>query len=135
MSDGSEVGLAATVRDAALWLTFAREKTLNALTVPLLQAAAAQLEKAAADETVRAVVRGRAARMAMLADRGSAPPALDWGLLSHLVDDDAFGREVAALVDRLAEGPTRAYAQTKAALNASTLGLLEQAHTREQAGQ
>jgi enoyl-CoA hydratase len=82
-----------------------------------------------------AIGRARAARMAMLAERVPAATAFDWGLISHVVDDDAFDAEVAALVERLANGPTRAYAKVKAALNSSTLVMLEQAHRLERAGQ
>jgi enoyl-CoA hydratase len=82
-----------------------------------------------------AIGRARAARMSMLAERVPAATAFDWGLISHVVDDDAFDAEVAVLVERLANGPTRAYAKMKAALNASTLVMLEQAHALERAGQ
>ena len=62
--------------------------------------------------------------MALLAERIPAAQAFEWGLVSHLVDDDAFEAELEALVGRLASGPTLAHARTKAALAASTLALL-----------
>jgi enoyl-CoA hydratase/carnithine racemase len=230
-----DLGLQVALDGAALRLTFDRPNTLNALTVELMEAATARVEKAATDNAVRVVVltgagrafssgadlgdpndaakaptirtldaanglvraitrvpkpvvaavnglaagvgctialscdlavtrqsayfllafaniglmpdggatalvptaigRARAARMAMLGERVPAAKALDWGLISHVVDDEAFEGEVKAVVERLAQGPTRAYAKTKAAVNAATLGLLEQAHRLERAGQ
>jgi enoyl-CoA hydratase/carnithine racemase len=82
-----------------------------------------------------AVGRARAARMAMLAERIPAPRAADWGLITHAVPDETFDSEVEGLAARLAQGPTAAYAQTKHALNAATLGRLEQAFAIEAAGQ
>lgn len=82
-----------------------------------------------------AVGRARAARMAMLAERIPAPMAAEWGLLSHVVPDDDFDAEVERLARRLAEGPTLAYAQTKQALNATTLAGLPQALETERKGQ
>ncbi|MFJ2668161.1 enoyl-CoA hydratase [Nocardia fluminea] len=77
----------------------------------------------------------RAARMAMLAERIPAQLALDWGLISHIVPDGDFDTEIGQLTTRLAEGPTLAYAQTKRALNMSSLVLLERALAHERAGQ
>jgi enoyl-CoA hydratase/carnithine racemase len=82
-----------------------------------------------------AVGRVRAAQMAMLAERIPAPRAADWGLITHVVPDESFDSEVEGLTARLAQGPTAAYAQTKHALNAATLGRLEQAFAIEAAGQ
>ena len=82
-----------------------------------------------------AVGRARASRMALLADRIPAPQALEWGLVSHVADDDAFDDEVAALVQKLATGPTLAYGRAKAAIVAATLGTLDQAHALERVGQ
>ncbi|MQA63011.1 MAG: enoyl-CoA hydratase [Actinophytocola sp.] len=82
-----------------------------------------------------AVGRARAARMAMLAERIPAPLAAEWGLLSHVVPDDDFVAEVERLAQRLAEGPTLAYAQTKQAFNATTLAGLPQALETERKGQ
>ena len=82
-----------------------------------------------------AIGRVRASRMALLAERIPAQQAFDWGLVSHVVDDDAFDAELEALLATLASGPTLAYARTKAALAASTLALLEQAQRIESDGQ
>jgi enoyl-CoA hydratase/carnithine racemase len=69
----------------------------------------------------------RAARMAMLAERIPAPVAAEWGLVAQATPDADFHSEVRRLTERLANGPTSAYAQIKAALNATALALLEQA--------
>jgi 2-(1,2-epoxy-1,2-dihydrophenyl)acetyl-CoA isomerase len=59
----------------------------------------------------------RAAEMAMLGERVPAPQALEWGLVNRVAADDAFGAESDALLERLAAGPTRAYAGAKRQLN------------------
>jgi 2-(1,2-epoxy-1,2-dihydrophenyl)acetyl-CoA isomerase len=59
----------------------------------------------------------RAAEMAMLGERVPAPRALEWGLINRVVPDADFGAEIAALRDRLANGPTRSYAGSKRQLN------------------
>jgi 2-(1,2-epoxy-1,2-dihydrophenyl)acetyl-CoA isomerase len=60
----------------------------------------------------------RAAEMAMLGERVPAPRALEWGLINRVAPDDAFEAESDALLERLAAGPTRAYAGIKRQLNA-----------------
>jgi len=60
----------------------------------------------------------RAAEMAMLGERVPAPQALEWGLINRVAANDAFESEVDALAERLATGPTRAYAGAKRQLNA-----------------
>jgi 2-(1,2-epoxy-1,2-dihydrophenyl)acetyl-CoA isomerase len=61
---------------------------------------------------------GRAAEMAMLGERVTASDARRWGLVNHVLPDHELQEYVAALVDRLATGPTRSYAATKRQLNA-----------------
>jgi 2-(1,2-epoxy-1,2-dihydrophenyl)acetyl-CoA isomerase len=56
--------------------------------------------------------------MALLGERIPAPTALEWGLVNRVAADDAFETEVDALAERLATGPTRAYAGVKRQLNA-----------------
>ncbi|GGN20131.1 enoyl-CoA hydratase [Streptomyces fuscichromogenes] len=82
-----------------------------------------------------AIGRARASRMAMLAERVPAPLAAEWGLISHVVPDDVFETEVRRLVAQLAEGPTAAFAETKRALGAYSLGQLETALVIEREGQ
>jgi 2-(1,2-epoxy-1,2-dihydrophenyl)acetyl-CoA isomerase len=60
----------------------------------------------------------RATEMAMLGERISARRALEWGLINRVVPDDEFGRVVDELAERLAGGPTAAYAGIKRQLNA-----------------
>jgi len=59
----------------------------------------------------------RAAEMAMLGERITAPQALEWGLINRVFPDTTFAEDIAALRDRLAAGPTRSYAGTKRQLN------------------
>ncbi len=89
-----------------------------------------------ATATVAASVgRARAMRMALLGEPMPAREAYDAGLVSHLADDDSFEETVEALVVRLAGGPPLAYAATKKAVNAATLGHLNAALERERTGQ
>src|SRR4051795_4017908 len=60
----------------------------------------------------------RAIEMAMLGERIGEAQAAEWGLINRVVPDDDFEAEVEALVDRLAEGATAAYAGVKRQLNA-----------------
>jgi 2-(1,2-epoxy-1,2-dihydrophenyl)acetyl-CoA isomerase len=69
---------------------------------------------------------GRAAAMAMLGERVPAPQASAWGLVDVLTSDDSFAAEVDALAERLATGPTRAYAAAKAQLNARAYAGLDE---------
>jgi 2-(1,2-epoxy-1,2-dihydrophenyl)acetyl-CoA isomerase len=69
----------------------------------------------------------RAAEMAMLGERVSAPQALEWGLVNRVFANDDFARESAALTARLAAGPTRSYAASKRLLNEQLYsGMVEQ---------
>jgi 2-(1,2-epoxy-1,2-dihydrophenyl)acetyl-CoA isomerase len=61
---------------------------------------------------------GRAATMSMLGERIPAAQASAWGLVDVVASDDSFAAEVDALAERLATGPTRAYAAAKQQLNA-----------------
>ena len=64
----------------------------------------------------RLVGLGHATRLLMLGDTVSAEEAERIGLISFLVERDAFDDAVTALARRLATGPVQAYAQTKALL-------------------
>ena len=59
----------------------------------------------------------RASEMALLGERVPAEQALQWGLINRVVADDRLQEEVATLAERLARGPTRAYAGAKRQLN------------------
>jgi 2-(1,2-epoxy-1,2-dihydrophenyl)acetyl-CoA isomerase len=50
--------------------------------------------------------RARAMEMMMLGERIPAEKALEWGLISRVVDDEALESEAVALATRLAQGPT-----------------------------
>lgn len=50
--------------------------------------------------------RARAMEMMMLGERVPAEQALEWGLISRVVEDEALGSEAMALATRLAQGPT-----------------------------
>jgi 2-(1,2-epoxy-1,2-dihydrophenyl)acetyl-CoA isomerase len=59
----------------------------------------------------------RAVEMALLGERVPAHKALEWGLVNRVVSDDELVPEARALVERLASGPTVAYANAKRLLN------------------
>jgi 2-(1,2-epoxy-1,2-dihydrophenyl)acetyl-CoA isomerase len=59
----------------------------------------------------------RAMEMALLGERVPAAQAQEWGLINRVVADDELATEARALIDRLATGPTVAYANAKRLLN------------------
>jgi 2-(1,2-epoxy-1,2-dihydrophenyl)acetyl-CoA isomerase len=59
----------------------------------------------------------RAVEMALLGERVPAAQALEWGLVNRVVPDDELEATSSALLERLAAGPTRAYANAKRLLN------------------
>ncbi len=61
----------------------------------------------------------RAFEIALLAERFDAAQAREWGLVNRVVPQAEFDSAVAELAARLAQGPTHAYANTKALLNAT----------------
>jgi 2-(1,2-epoxy-1,2-dihydrophenyl)acetyl-CoA isomerase len=64
-----------------------------------------------------AIGKARAFQMALLGERVPAEQALEWGLVNWVYPDDQLIAEADALVQRLADGPTRSYASSKHALN------------------
>jgi 2-(1,2-epoxy-1,2-dihydrophenyl)acetyl-CoA isomerase len=60
----------------------------------------------------------------LLAERLPAAEAVRWGLADRVVADGELDDVTTALAVRLAAGPTRSYAATKRALNASMLSRL-----------
>jgi 2-(1,2-epoxy-1,2-dihydrophenyl)acetyl-CoA isomerase len=56
--------------------------------------------------------------MALLGEKIPAAQALEWGLINRAVADERLQEEVAALAQRLAAGPTLAYAAAKRQFNA-----------------
>ncbi|UYP19158.1 enoyl-CoA hydratase [Rhodococcus sp. Z13] len=79
--------------------------------------------------------RTRALKMALLAERLPAAEALASGLIAEVYPDDEFDASVEALVQRLADGPSPAFAATKNAINDATLTELDEAFARERSGQ
>ncbi len=70
--------------------------------------------------------KARALEMALLGDPIPARKALDWGLINRVVPDGALMDEARTLAGRLAQGPTRSYAQSKRALNNSFLKIMDE---------
>ncbi len=79
--------------------------------------------------------RARAMRMALLAEPLSAREAFEAGLVTHVAAADEYDDLVAKIVRRLAAGPPLGFAATKKAINAATLGHLDDALERERTGQ
>jgi 2-(1,2-epoxy-1,2-dihydrophenyl)acetyl-CoA isomerase len=67
----------------------------------------------------------RANEMAMLGERVPAATALEWGLVNRVVPDGELEAESAALLERLASGPTASYANWKRLVNRRLFGELE----------
>ncbi len=89
-----------------------------------------------ATATVAASVgRAKAMRLALLSDLLTAQEAYDAGLVSHVFADDDYSAQLEKIVRRLARGAPLAFAATKKAVNAATLGSLDGAFQRERAGQ
>ncbi len=72
------------------------------------------------------VGKARAMEMSLLAEKVPAPKALQWGLINAVYPSASLHEEADALANRLAAGPTRAYAAAKQALNKSLYGGLEE---------
>jgi enoyl-CoA hydratase/carnithine racemase len=64
----------------------------------------------------RLIGLARATELLLLGDRVDADRALEYGLATTVVDDDALAATAGALARRLAEGPTLAHSVTKALL-------------------
>ncbi len=73
----------------------------------------------------RTVGLKRSFEMAYLGERFGAEEAKAMGLVNRVASETAFESDVGALAGRLAAGPTRAYANAKALLQASTHRSLE----------
>jgi enoyl-CoA hydratase len=82
-----------------------------------------------------AVGRICAMRMALLAERIPAAEAFEWGLVTAVYPADQFDAEASSVISTLVSGPGIALRKTKNAINAATLGELEDALEREKRGQ
>jgi 2-(1,2-epoxy-1,2-dihydrophenyl)acetyl-CoA isomerase len=67
----------------------------------------------------RLIGLARARELSLLGEKLSAEKALDWGLINRVCDDEALMGQARALAERLAQGPTRAYAWMRQAYWAS----------------
>jgi 2-(1,2-epoxy-1,2-dihydrophenyl)acetyl-CoA isomerase len=67
----------------------------------------------------------RASELALLGERVPARQALEWGMVNRVTSDDELDGAVDALAERLATGPTAAYAGAKRQLNAWLFSRME----------
>jgi enoyl-CoA hydratase len=79
--------------------------------------------------------RGRAARMAMTAERVGAATAFEWGMISYITGDDDYQSVLDEVLRSVSGGPTLAFGWTKRALAAATLSTLEPVQAIEAEGQ
>jgi enoyl-CoA hydratase/carnithine racemase len=82
-----------------------------------------------------AIGRARTARMALLAEKITATTAFEWGMISHVVPDEAYDAEFEAVAQALAVGPTLSYGWIKRALRTATLSELGETQSVEVEGQ
>jgi len=73
----------------------------------------------------------RARELFLLDEPLTGEQALAAGLVTRLVDDDVLDGECAALAQKLATGPTAAFAAMKRNLNAAAVGALEETMAQE----
>lgn len=83
----------------------------------------------------RAIGRARATRMMMLGEKIGAEQAEQWGLIHKAVEDDALMDEARALAEKLASGPTLAYATMKKNIATALDGKLTEVLLAEAEGQ
>ncbi|WP_133365541.1 enoyl-CoA hydratase-related protein [Qipengyuania sediminis] len=83
----------------------------------------------------RAIGRPRATRMMMLGEKISARQAEEWGLIYRAVEDAALMTEANTLAQRLAEGPTLAYATMKRNISTALDGTINDVLLAEAEGQ
>jgi|TARA_B100000678_G_scaffold165828_1_gene138507 2-(1,2-epoxy-1,2-dihydrophenyl)acetyl-CoA isomerase len=83
----------------------------------------------------RSIGRARATRMMMLGEKIGASQAEDWGLIYKAVDDEALIGEARALAEKLANGPTLAYATMKKNIATAMDGTITEVLLAEAEGQ
>ena len=83
----------------------------------------------------RAIGRARATRMMMLGEKIGAEQAEDWGLIYKACDDAALLDEAKALAEKLANGPTLAYATMKKNIATAMDGTITEVLLAEAEGQ
>jgi 2-(1,2-epoxy-1,2-dihydrophenyl)acetyl-CoA isomerase len=84
---------------------------------------------------VRAVGRSRASELVLLGETFGAEQALAWGISGTVAEPDEVLAQAQGLAQRLAAGPTRAYAESKALLDAASSSSLPDVLTAESAAQ
>lgn len=82
-----------------------------------------------------AIGRQRAMKMALLAERIPAMDALGYGLVSSVHPAEELARAAESVLATLSTGPAVSLRKTKQAINAATLATLDDAISREVAGQ
>lgn len=83
----------------------------------------------------RAIGRARATRMMMLGERIPAAQAEQWGLIYKALPDEALMPEAQALAQKLAAGPTVAYATMKRNIAVALDGSISEVFLAEAEGQ
>ena len=83
----------------------------------------------------RAIGRARATRMMMLGEKIAASQAEEWGLIYKAVEDAALMDEARGLAERLAAGPTLAYATMKRNIATALDGTISDVFLAEAEGQ
>lgn len=83
----------------------------------------------------RLVGRARAMAMMLLAERIPAETAQEWGLVYEVVDDDALAGRIDAIAEKLANGPTRAYALIRRGVRQALDGTLSETLVYERRAQ
>lgn len=90
----------------------------------------------AAHELIAASIgRARATKLLMLGEKLPNSEAYAAGLITHCVPEGEWQATVDALVEKLATGPTRAYAKIKSTINAAALLNLDATLSAETEGQ
>jgi 2-(1,2-epoxy-1,2-dihydrophenyl)acetyl-CoA isomerase len=84
---------------------------------------------------VRAVGQARAAQLMLLGSIFTADEAVGWGISGIVADPATTVDQALEVAEGLAAGPTRAFAETKALLNAAPTSTLAQALVAESAAQ
>lgn len=83
----------------------------------------------------RAIGRARATRMMTLGEKIGAKQAEEWGLIYKAVEDAALMAEATTLAQKLAEGPTLAYATMKRNIATALDGTINDVFLAEAEGQ
>lgn len=83
----------------------------------------------------RAIGAARASELVLLNEPFTAQQALEWGMVGRLAEPDDVLPQALALAERLAAGPTLAYAEAKKALHAAAAATLPEVLAGEHVAQ